>query len=140
MPRLFPDFPAFAERYCDAKQVSGGRDELYILIDKCIRQRVTCIIYIQTAFGWSTAGSSHAAELQMLLLHTCMLRRLKRDVLSVRPTLKCLFGLSAFDFKLYPVGTSAKASNCALHSAESTRRAHGQQESYRTPPPEQAKM
>ncbi|CAG0918175.1 unnamed protein product [Notodromas monacha] len=56
--RTFGNFQAFGIRYCDGKK---------------------------TPFGWDFSGSSHMAELQMLLEDTVMIRRLKKEVLEQLP-------------------------------------------------------
>ena len=56
-PTTFRFFGAFAKRYCDAKQ---------------------------GPFGWDVNGSSNEEELQVIL-HYCMIRRLKKDVLTDLP-------------------------------------------------------
>ncbi|XP_077583808.1 SWI/SNF-related matrix-associated actin-dependent regulator of chromatin subfamily A-like protein 1 isoform X1 [Stigmatopora nigra] len=58
-PNLFPSFHEFGLRYCDAKQLT---------------------------WGWDYSGSSHLAELKLLLSECIMLRRLKSDVLSQLPS------------------------------------------------------
>ncbi|XP_011330154.2 SWI/SNF-related matrix-associated actin-dependent regulator of chromatin subfamily A-like protein 1 [Ooceraea biroi] len=40
----------------------------------------------RTAFGWDFAGSSNMQELQLLLKSTCVIRRLKADVLNQLPS------------------------------------------------------
>ena len=57
-PKLFPDFMAFAKRYCDAK--SNG-------------------------YGWDFSGASNLGELQDRLRSSIMVRRLKAEVLAELP-------------------------------------------------------
>ena len=57
-PEEFPDFFRFAKRYCNATQ---------------------------NGFGWDFSGASNLAELQDRLRQTCMVRRLKKDVLKELP-------------------------------------------------------
>lgn len=57
-PEEFPDFFRFAKRYCHATQ---------------------------NGFGWDFKGASNLAELQDRLRQTCMVRRLKKDVLTELP-------------------------------------------------------
>jgi superfamily II DNA or RNA helicase len=57
-PSVFNNFIAFAKRYCGA---------------------------IQTAYGWDFSGASNLDELQQLLRSTCMVRRMKSDVLKELP-------------------------------------------------------
>lgn len=57
-PTEFPDFFRFAKRYCNATQ---------------------------NGFGWDFSGASNLAELQTRLRTTCMVRRLKKDVLTELP-------------------------------------------------------
>jgi SWI/SNF-related matrix-associated actin-dependent regulator 1 of chromatin subfamily A len=40
----------------------------------------------KTTFGWDFTGSSNMQELQLLLKSTCVLRRLKNDVLNQLPS------------------------------------------------------
>jgi len=63
-PKTFSDFWAYARRYCNAQK-----------------------IWISPRVGakWDFAGSSHLDELQEVLRSTCMLRRLKADVLTDLP-------------------------------------------------------
>ncbi|XP_076287420.1 SWI/SNF-related matrix-associated actin-dependent regulator of chromatin subfamily A-like protein 1 [Lasioglossum baleicum] len=42
----------------------------------------------KSSFGWDFTGSSNMQELQLLLKHTCVIRRLKNDVLDALPTKK----------------------------------------------------
>ncbi|KAI6228743.1 putative SMARCAL1-like protein [Aphelenchoides fujianensis] len=56
--KILPDFKQFAERYCDYRQ---GR------------------------FGMEAKGAENMEELGTLLKHTCMIRRLKSDVLQDLP-------------------------------------------------------
>lgn len=58
----FSNFFGFAKRYCDAKQVPAGR-----------------------RLVWDFSGASHLDELQTRLRATCMVRRLKKDVLTDLP-------------------------------------------------------
>ena len=58
LPETFNNFFAYALRYCGASQ---GR------------------------YGWDFSGSSHLDELQEVLRSTCMIRRLKKDVLPELP-------------------------------------------------------
>ena len=57
-PSLFPNFFHFAKRYCNATQ---------------------------TRWGWDFTGASHTQELHEILTSTCMIRRLKKDVLQDLP-------------------------------------------------------
>ncbi|XP_048341561.1 SWI/SNF-related matrix-associated actin-dependent regulator of chromatin subfamily A-like protein 1 [Sphaerodactylus townsendi] len=57
-PSFFPQFQAFALRYCDAKK---------------------------KPWGWDYSGSSNLGELKLLLEESIMIRRLKSDVLSQLP-------------------------------------------------------
>ena len=57
-PTLFPNFFQFAKRYCNAKQ---------------------------SKWGWDFTGSSNTQELHEILTSTCMIRRLKKDVLQDLP-------------------------------------------------------
>ena len=57
-PRLFPDYRAFATRYCNARDCQ---------------------------WGWDDTGSSNATELSAILTRELMLRRLKADVLKELP-------------------------------------------------------
>ena len=57
-PDLFPSFYAFAMRF------GGPR---------------------RTPFGWDFRGASHVEELHQKLTHTCLIRRLKEDVLEELP-------------------------------------------------------
>jgi SWI/SNF-related matrix-associated actin-dependent regulator 1 of chromatin subfamily A len=57
-PDLFPNFMAFTLRYCNRKH---------------------------NGFGWTYNGSSHADELNSILLSNCMIRRKKQDVLKELP-------------------------------------------------------
>ena len=57
-PKLFPNFFQFAKRYCNAKQ---------------------------SKWGWDFTGSSNTQELHEILTSTCMIRRLKKDVLPDLP-------------------------------------------------------
>ncbi|XP_054007521.1 SWI/SNF-related matrix-associated actin-dependent regulator of chromatin subfamily A-like protein 1 [Hylaeus anthracinus] len=40
----------------------------------------------KSSFGWDFTGSSNMQELQLLLKHTCLIRRLKSDVMNELPT------------------------------------------------------
>ena len=68
-PQTFPNFFSFAKRYCDAHQErifvrgGGGRSKLV----------------------WNFNGASNLEELQEKLRETCMVRRLKADVLTDLP-------------------------------------------------------
>ncbi|XP_076654181.1 SWI/SNF-related matrix-associated actin-dependent regulator of chromatin subfamily A-like protein 1 [Halictus rubicundus] len=42
----------------------------------------------KSSFGWDFTGSSNMQELQLLLKHTCVIRRLKNEVLTALPTKK----------------------------------------------------
>lgn len=57
-PDVFRNFFNFAKRYCGARH---------------------------NGFGWDFSGSSNADELHKLLLETCMIRRLKSEVLTELP-------------------------------------------------------
>ncbi|XP_015262092.1 PREDICTED: SWI/SNF-related matrix-associated actin-dependent regulator of chromatin subfamily A-like protein 1 [Gekko japonicus] len=57
-PSFFPQFQAFALRYCDAKK---------------------------RPWGWDYSGSSNLGELKLLLEESIMIRRLKTEVLSQLP-------------------------------------------------------
>ncbi|XP_060119233.1 SWI/SNF-related matrix-associated actin-dependent regulator of chromatin subfamily A-like protein 1 [Heteronotia binoei] len=57
-PSFFPQFQAFALRYCDAKK---------------------------RPWGWDYSGSSNLGELKLLLEESIMIRRLKSEVLSQLP-------------------------------------------------------
>jgi SWI/SNF-related matrix-associated actin-dependent regulator 1 of chromatin subfamily A len=57
VPETFSTFTPYATRYCDAKQ---------------------------GPFGWDTSGASNTSELQVIN-HLCMIRRLKKDVLTQLP-------------------------------------------------------
>jgi SWI/SNF-related matrix-associated actin-dependent regulator 1 of chromatin subfamily A len=57
-PTEFPEFFRFAKRYCAA---------------------------VDNGFGWDFTGASNLAELQDRLRQTCMVRRLKKDVLTELP-------------------------------------------------------
>ncbi|XP_054827909.1 SWI/SNF-related matrix-associated actin-dependent regulator of chromatin subfamily A-like protein 1 isoform X2 [Eublepharis macularius] len=57
-PSFFPQFQAFALRYCDAKK---------------------------KPWGWDYSGSSNLGELKLLLEESIMIRRLKSEVLSQLP-------------------------------------------------------
>lgn len=57
-PKLFPNFFGFAKRYCNAKQ---------------------------SRWGWDFTGSSNTQELHEILTSSCMIRRLKKDVLPDLP-------------------------------------------------------
>lgn len=63
-PATFPEFFPFARRYCDANQ-------------KFISARV--------GSKWDFTGASHLGELQDVMRSTCMVRRLKGDVLKELP-------------------------------------------------------
>jgi SWI/SNF-related matrix-associated actin-dependent regulator 1 of chromatin subfamily A len=58
----FANFFSFAKRYCNAQQILAGRRMV-----------------------WDFSGSSHLDELQTRLRATCMVRRLKADVLKELP-------------------------------------------------------
>jgi SWI/SNF-related matrix-associated actin-dependent regulator 1 of chromatin subfamily A len=55
-PRLFSNLTAFGKRYCDGRQ---------------------------TPFGWQATGATHLDELHLVLSKTVLIRRLKRDCLTV---------------------------------------------------------
>lgn len=57
-PNLFPNFFQYAKRYCNVHE---------------------------TDFGWDFTGASNLTELQEILRTNCMIRRLKKDVLSELP-------------------------------------------------------
>jgi SWI/SNF-related matrix-associated actin-dependent regulator of chromatin subfamily A-like protein 1 len=57
-PREFGSFFTFAKRYCNAQE---------------------------TKYGWNFSGASHLDELQTRLRANCMVRRLKKDVLTELP-------------------------------------------------------
>jgi SWI/SNF-related matrix-associated actin-dependent regulator of chromatin subfamily A-like protein 1 len=61
-PADFGNFFAFAKRYCNAREVWHGNDS-----------------------HWDFSGSSHLEELQEKLRASCMIRRLKADVLTELP-------------------------------------------------------
>lgn len=63
-PKTFPAFFPYVRRYCDAKQV---------------------FISPRVGSKWDFNGASNLAELQELLRSTCMVRRLKADVLADLP-------------------------------------------------------
>ena len=62
-PSTFNNFFMFAKRYCNAHQISAGRQGPV----------------------WDFTGASHLDELQTKLRATCMVRRLKKDVLPELP-------------------------------------------------------
>jgi len=57
-PNLFPSFLPYAQRYCDPKLKS---------------------------YGWEYKGATNTRELYRMLKQTCMIRRLKKDVLPELP-------------------------------------------------------
>ena len=61
-PRTFANFFAYAQRYCNAHRVDVWRKMV-----------------------WDFSGSSHLEELQLLLRGSCLVRRLKKDVLPELP-------------------------------------------------------
>ncbi len=67
-------FP-FAKRYCDAKKEYHVKE----VTRKGITRKVT------TYLGWSFKGATNLDELQEKLRSTCMVRRLKKDVLKELP-------------------------------------------------------
>lgn len=58
-PGLFPNFTEYGMRYCNGRR---------------------------TAYGWDWRGATNTNELQLILEHTCMLRRTKEQVLTQLPS------------------------------------------------------
>lgn len=63
-PATFPDFFRYARRYCDAKKTFISR---------------------RVGEKWDFSGASNLGELQEIMRSTCMVRRLKADVITELP-------------------------------------------------------